>query len=278
MNLCNLTAAAYHLLECAAAHPFDVFLDTLSILVEAGADGFEAGISELQSKQIVVLAQERCLLFAHLSYRDAVYENTEASSRRAIHRRWAETLESASDPPSLDRFAVLAWHWEHAADGQRARPCYLAAARAARKVYAQRDAERFYRAYLDLVEVPTAESIQARNELAREVLGFGGRLEDQVTEHSRALDEALRIGDELNAGRSHALLSLPLLRLGKRDQALASVEASLAIARSVRDRPTEAAALLGLARLFSDEGRLREAQGTAAESLAIARAIGDRQA
>src|SRR6185436_16594796 len=154
---------------------------------------------------------------------------------------------------------------------------YLAAARRAREQYAYAEAERLYRAYLALVDAPTAESVEARNELGFDVLRVDGQIEKMAEEHAQAVDEADRLGHRtllaqglLKLGRAHFLL-------GRLPEARTYMERALGVAREVEDRKLEAMLLNGLGAialdLESSEAALEHFEG----ALACYRALGNRE-
>src|SRR5262249_29898707 len=149
--------------------------------------------------------------------------------------------------PSDSHKADLGRHWEEAGEAEKARACYLGAARRAAGVYSHAEAERLYRAYLALAAAPTPEAVRARNELGEKVLEVQGRSEAARQEHERALAEALRIGDPEGEAESLRRLGVIHWRLGRLEEARGLLGQALAIHRATGDRRAEGITLRLLA-------------------------------
>jgi CHAT domain-containing protein/tetratricopeptide (TPR) repeat protein len=107
-----------------------------------------------------------------------------------------------------------------------------------------------------------------------------GRMEQKAGRGAAAIEhhtQALRIFREIGnpRGEAHTVLSLAtsMLSEGPCENARASVDDALAIARRIVDRPLEAAALAAEARLDRDEGRLFEAGEEIAAALDIVESL-----
>ena len=214
----------------------------------------------------------RELIFKHAMTRDVAYGTILGARRRVLHRAVARALEKLFP----HRFhALLGHHWELAGDGSRARVAYLAGARLAASSYSHEMAERLYRAYLALVQKPTAESIEARRQLAERVLWVQGRGAAALAEHQRAFSDAGAIGDRrlqamclLNVGFSHQ-------RSGRLREARAHYDETRTFLRASPDRRVEANLLGNLATLAGEQGQIEEAIGSCRRALRLYRKLGD---
>ena len=85
--------------------------------------------------------------FRHALIRQALADQVIHALAAPLHARIAQVLEARAD--SIDRSAELAYHWSAARNADKARRWNEAAAEAATKARAYRDAIRFYSAALD---------------------------------------------------------------------------------------------------------------------------------
>ncbi|MGE0190869.1 MAG: serine/threonine-protein kinase PknK [Planctomycetota bacterium] len=130
-------------------------------------------LQALQRQHGLVAAAKEGYRFAHVLYRDVIYEQIGGELRREVHRLLAEHLDQrrAAEPVEPHR---LGRHWEHAGQPERARP-YLAEA-ATQAVLRQenlRAVELAQRA--GLLELSANDAIQAHADL---LIGLAGCLAD----------------------------------------------------------------------------------------------------
>ena len=123
--------------------------------------------------------------------RHVAYESADASDRARMHRRIGAQLAG------LGRTAVpparIARHFERAGDHQSAADAYLAAAAAARSVYSNRDALRFYARALALFPADSPQRFAA-HEGREQILRGMGRRRDQLFELEAMRAYADRLG------------------------------------------------------------------------------------
>jgi len=208
------------------------------------------------------------LRFAHDKLREVTYAGLGAADRARLHRAAAEALEA------LDEFAALGTHWELAGERGRARRAYLAGARLARDRYAYAEAERLYLAYLTLADAPGAERVEAREELAYDVLRASGRGARAADELGDARLDARALGDRTAEAECLRKLGCVLWELARMDEARTAFEEALALAAG--DRRFEGIAFGNLANVHLQQGRLDEALALYEQSLEVHREIGDR--
>jgi tetratricopeptide (TPR) repeat protein len=239
----------------------------------AGPQLLEAA-AELLRRQVLEDSRPGCLRFVHDKLREVAYEALDAAERPRLHRAAAEAIEALQ--VGERHLAELGRHWQQAGDLPRARQCLLAAARDAASHDAHADAERLYRAYLALVRTPTAESIEARNELGGKVLSLQGRAAERILEHRRALEEARGLG--LLDAEAQSLLNLGLTSFHARrmDETRELLEQAIRTAREAGARCVEAQALAHLAGMHVEQGRVEEARSACQQALALNREMGDR--
>jgi predicted ATPase/serine/threonine protein kinase len=232
---------------------------------------------ELLARQVIQEAPGQRLRFVHDKIREVAYERIDEVRRLALHRAAAEGIERRYGGELDVHLAVLGQHWEQAGQTQRARECYLGAARNAVKSYAHAEAERLYRAYLRLVEEPTAQSIAARNELGENVLKFQGRKHEALEEYRKSLEEAIRTGDRESEGISLRCMASVHRQQGRVEEALRLFEQAMELYRQAGDRQSEGVVLGNLGNMYYEQGRLEEARELYERALEIHRRFGNRQ-
>jgi DNA-binding NarL/FixJ family response regulator len=136
LRVARLSEPGRSLAEVAAAAGCPVPLD---VLVELASD--EAGVDELVETGLLVERSPAArgpgeVGFGHALVAEALYAATPWTRRRRHHAALAEVLEARGAAP-----AVVAAHWSAAQEPARARPLLIAAAEAACRVHAYRDAK-----------------------------------------------------------------------------------------------------------------------------------------
>ncbi|MFT3772726.1 MAG: AAA family ATPase [Minicystis sp.] len=242
--------------------------------------GMAAGESEVAEHVRFAEAQR---IFTHLGgaryrfrstlFRNAAYEIQARARLQRMHLLAAEAIERAHAGDLERHAAELARHHRRAGAFDKARAYFLSAAREAASRYAHSEAKRHYKSYLRLVPEPSAESVIARYELARDVHEPRGDLGKAHDEHLKVIDEARRVGD----GSIEALGQLGLGRVAFARRALDDAEArlgqALGSARRAESRFIEALALAHLALAQRAAGRGDEAARTFDQALRLGRAL-----
>jgi serine/threonine protein kinase/tetratricopeptide (TPR) repeat protein len=242
-------------------------LDT-SALLEASA--------EVLRRQVLEEAGGGALRFAHDKLREVAYESLTPAQRLELHRAAATGIETLYAGQLDEQAAALGHHWEQAQEPAKAQRHYLAGARRARDRHAFDEAERLYRAVLRLAQRPQPQSVQARYELAWNVLHVRGRNHEALAELEAAAQEAHQIADR--PGRLQALSGLGgvVQVLGEVLRAQELYGEALHMARAEADRPMEARLLSQLAQLHQQQGRMEAAQELYLQALELSRASGSR--
>ncbi len=236
--------------------------EDLSALAERPVD---ADVAELCDRGLLASRGEDGLAFASGVVRQVVYEGTDPADRVRMHRAVAQRL-SAREAVAPAR---IARHLEYARQDAEAAVAYLDAAEAARAVYSNRDAMRFFARALSLL--PDASPERFRAHLGREqILRFLGRTNERMREltelraaaeasdNPRMKAEALgRQGRfELDGGRSEGVRAL--------------LEEALEAAREAEDARIEIDTLRMMAELHRDTGAPTEALDACDQALARA--------
>jgi tetratricopeptide (TPR) repeat protein len=188
-----------------------------------------------------------------------------------MHHSIATALERADAPLPAWKLGALGHHWAAAGVGERARGCFLIAARAAKDRTARREAERLYRACIAVEGPPSVALADAYAGLGVDVYWALGRPADALPELERGLAIARAVGDVACEARIRSSLGLVAWSLGDFDGALAAQEAAAAAARSVGDAPAEARALVQLGVVLQARTRLGPAREALERAIALCR-------
>jgi serine/threonine protein kinase/tetratricopeptide (TPR) repeat protein len=275
-RLDGLSDAARHLAEIAAVLGREMDEELLlAVARRRGTEAMEA-IQRLLARQVLEPADGARLRFVHDQIRDVAYGRIVEGCRQRLHRAAAEALEPRAAEGQADA-GVLGSHWEKAGEAARAGQWYLAAARHARDRYSPAEAERLYRAFLRVATGPALESVEARNELASDILRIQGRCQEALAELGRALEEARQIGAREAAVRSLLGLGSVQYQLGRPEDARALYEQGLAEAREAGDPSGEAQILTNLAAVDDLQGRGPEVRALLDGALELYRRLGDRR-
>lgn len=180
-RLAALAPPARALVELAAAAESPLPLD---VLAEMGAE--EAAVEEVFELGLLVEHPAQPDGSTHAAFRhalvaEAVYATTPWTRRRRHHAALARTLQARGTAPS-----VVAAHWSRAHEPERARPLFIAAARAACGDHAYRDAKASIEQALALW--PAGEEEEARLE-ALDQLGVCAERCGEVAEAIRAWEQ-----------------------------------------------------------------------------------------
>ncbi len=107
----------------------------------------------------------RCYAFTHQLYRQAVYEGFPIGARQRLHRRIAETLETAHGERATEIAGELAAHFQCGCDHPRALRYLAAAADGALRRFAHREAVGYLQTALTLAAQLPDEGERRRREL-----------------------------------------------------------------------------------------------------------------
>ncbi|WP_029144788.1 helix-turn-helix transcriptional regulator [Microbacterium luticocti] len=170
--------------------------DTLAALTGFDDDRLNAAIREAVGTGILIVDDDR-YTFRHALLREAVHAELLPGEHAALHRAYAEHLQSLMDAdPRRDLHAALAHHWRHAHERRRALVAALAAMFSAKDRYAFSTAARFGRMVLELWDqVDDAEAAAGLDRITlmlriASILRNAGESERALGVVDRALAEA----------------------------------------------------------------------------------------
>jgi predicted ATPase len=272
----GLSAAGRQLVEAAAVLGREVEEPLLlGMARESGAEELET-LGELIARQVLQESEAGRLRFVHDKIREVAYGQLAEDRRQKLHRAAAEAVETCDVKERDEHLASLGHHWEQAGEAEKARPCYLAAARQAKRRYAHREAERLYRAYQRLVEEPTRESIEARNEFGADILSLQGQNQEALEQLGQACEEARAMGDLTGHGAALVRMGRVHRNVGRIEQGRGLYEQALAVFRELGDRRSEAKSLGNIGITYVLVGRFEQAADLLVQALAICREQDDR--
>ncbi|MFN7975724.1 MAG: protein kinase [Acidobacteriota bacterium] len=272
-RLASLDELALRLAEAASVLGRQGDLRDLAA-VFGGSDADFFGALETLRVRAVAEHEGGAYRLVHDKLREVAYGRLAADARRALHLRAARALSGGD--AAAERLGEIARHHELGGDRDRARTSYLAAARSMVSRHATQDAVRLYRAYLALVDAPSAEAIAARQELVEQGLYPLGDLAGAIEEHERGVSDAQSLDDAAALARGLERLAHLYQITGNPSRAEAAAARSLAIATE-RDDPVQHVRSLRAVAAISDARGDSDASTAAYErALSIARDSGNR--
>lgn len=279
-RLASVGETAGQVLAAAAVIGRSFDLDTVRAASGRSEDEAVDALEELVRRAIVRevgTAGHPVYDFGHARLRDAAYDEIGLARRRLLHRRVADVLRAAPGRHDAARLAQLAGHEQAAGRDAAAAEAYREAGRAARSVFAHREALGHLVAALALGH-PDVVGVQVEIGEVRTALGdYAGAVAALEAAAAAADDEALA-GIELRLGRVHA-------RRGDVGRAASHLDAALDDTVASAERITvliERAAValragdLDVAARIADEARAETAalEDRRRPSAAVARLLG----
>ncbi|MGV9805688.1 helix-turn-helix transcriptional regulator [Micromonospora chersina] len=267
-----LPQAAHAVVHAVAAGVEPVEHWLLAQVVRLPEDQLIEAVREAVAHRLLVGADDGYRL-RHRLVAEVLAHELLPAERAALHRRYAETLTSATAELHQAR---LAHHWRLAGEPARALPAAMAAAREAERLHGYAEAHRHWSAALSLADTPPAvlpdggrpEPVEADR---AELLTHAAESAHHCGEHARAL----ALLEELAADPAgpptcalHIRRARYLAAAGRSAPAEAEYRQVLAAADCTpRERATAAA---HLAELLLHLGRYAEAGDQAREALRLA--------
>jgi predicted ATPase len=282
----------------------------LSLLAEMSALAEEArlgALTELLRRQVLEEAGAAGVRFVHDKIREVAYARIGDAERRRLHRAAAEAIEEVHAEQRAEHLGALGRHWEEAGEEDRARSCFLEAARRAAKRSSFEEGVRLARrakrlgggAAAQLVLAEALAELSRHDEAlaeAREIVAFpetraeeraeaGVRIAQVLSHQGRAAEVLLQVEEVLRSRPTDLFRRLALQtraaalqQLGRYDEALAGAGEARALAQSIGDAAGVAAALDRMGMIHRDRGAPAEALACSQEALVIARRLGQRRA
>jgi ATP/maltotriose-dependent transcriptional regulator MalT len=281
----RLSPTAQELLRWLACQPA---ADHSLLAAVAGLEPAELrdALREAVASHIVVTVADEGYAFRHALLREVVYDDLLPGERTELHAVLASALEERIEGGERGAHitAQAAHHWVAAGDQSRALAATARAALAAERVNAFAEAQALFERALALWErVEDPEQLAGLEEV--ELLRRAASSADQAgdpTRQSALLRRALSLVDaKADPGRAallHERLSQSLWSQHEQDASVDAMIQGLALLPEGEQSPERAKLLSQLAKRRMLQGRLAEAEECAREGIAVARAVGHREA
>ncbi len=257
----------------------------------AGVTGIEHGalheaLRAAVAEQVLVTVAGGAFAFRHALLREALYDDLLPGERVELHRalaRLLEQTEAISDDREVERAAMIAGHYAAAGDQPAALRTTVRAAMAARHVHAYGDAADLAERALELwPRVPDEEKRLDLDHVDLLLLAAAAHCVADDRGRTEVLFQSAL--DELDPERDPRRYASVLARLAdtqwQLNRGLEGVETAQRALEMLPDGESEerASLLAWLARTRFLRGRFRSALTDAEEALALAVAVGDRNA
>jgi len=281
----RLSPRAQELLRWLACQPA---ADHALVAAVAGLEAADLrdALREAVATHIVVTVGDESYGFRHALLREVVYDDLLPGERTEMHAALARALEERIEggEGGAHITAQAAHHWAAAGDQPQALTASVRAALAAERVNAFGEAQALFERALALWErVPEPDTTARIEEI--DLLKRAAFASDQAGDPAR--QEALLrraialVGEEVDP-RACALLrerlSQSLWTLHRHDEAVKELDRGLALLPADAPSPERATLLAQLAKKRMLQARYAEAEESAEEAIAVARAAGDRAA
>ena len=208
----RLQSATWPLLEAASVVGADFTTRAVAAALGVPVPSIENDVAALARSSSVVQAlgpvhwpdgsETAGFRFLHTLYRDVIYDGLTSAHRRDLHRRIAQVIATGWAAQPAEVAAVLAMHFERAADHAQATKYRHLAGDAAARRYAYEESIEHYRAALALLDTQPpgrtrdGEELELRVALGLSLIatqGFGAP--DVEATYTRALDLCRSLGE-----------------------------------------------------------------------------------
>ncbi|MFN2231906.1 MAG: BTAD domain-containing putative transcriptional regulator [Anaerolineae bacterium] len=200
-RLAQLSPAARGLAGLAATIGREFDYTALAEASDLGPDALVQALDELWQRRIVREQGREGYDFSHDKVREVAYATLSVARQRHLHGRVAQALEALYGAGASPVSAQVAGHYERAGMARQAIPHYLRAARAARELYANEEAESHLCQVLRLLPVPANDEqerawrLEALRELGRVCFRLG-----KLPQAASYLVEAIALGRQIDLG------------------------------------------------------------------------------
>jgi DNA-binding CsgD family transcriptional regulator len=259
----------------------------LAAVTGVDRDALQAALRESVAEQVLVAGDDGRFGFRHALLREALYDDLLPGERGELHIALARELEQrcgADDDRELERASAIAGHYAAAGDQPHALRGFIAAARAAHKVYAYGEAADFTERALELwPRVEDPEQVGGIDHVR--LLTMAARAHQIFADQPRSavlINEALReLDPETDPARYAGLLALQARlawTLNRGEEALEIAERALDMLPEDDPGGERPLLLAWLARTRYLRGRFRHAAKEGEAALEVAVAAGDHEA
>jgi class 3 adenylate cyclase/tetratricopeptide (TPR) repeat protein len=217
-------------------------------------------LARLESEDMTVLERteppERVHTFRHALIQEVAYQSMLYARRRELHGRIGDYLERRHVGDLDDYYGLLAHHYRHSDQRDKAIAYLLKAGHAARAVFANEEALQYYGWALDALAGDESDPRAWETRDARgDVYATVGRYEEALAQHT-AIIAAPRVTADI-ARRAHRKRGNVLEKQGQYAAALEELDRAMAIARS----GVAGISPLAISLISADLGLVRQRRG-----------------
>jgi len=252
--------------------------DDLQAVSDRAERAVEQALDEAMEAGLIRETGRDAYAFNHALTQQALYAELSGRRRRRLHLAAGEALEKRAARAMAPRAAELAWHFLEGDDPQRALPYALLAGDQAEAVFAHEEAERQYRAALELAR---EVSDQPREAEATEKLGVvlrtTGRYDEALELLERAAQQYSVSGDLPGESRTIAQIGRVHARKETTQEGITRLQAAIDGIEGTEDRESLAELHVVLAYLFFVTGRYSEMLAAAERASELATAVGNNK-
>jgi class 3 adenylate cyclase/tetratricopeptide (TPR) repeat protein len=191
-------------------------------------------LSRLDAETITVLERpeppERVHAFRHAMMQEVVYQSMLYARRRELHGRIGTYLEQRHAADLDDYVGLIAHHYRLSDQRDKAATYLLRAGNAARAIFANDEAEQYYRWALDALAGSDDPRVWDVHDGLGEVYATVGRYEDALAQHAAVITAPGVAPDA--ARRAHRKRGSVLEKQGEYGRALEELDRAMAIATS----------------------------------------------
>jgi len=252
-RLQGITEKARTVTKKAAVIGREIDFHLLKKMTAMGEEELLDVTEELFRRQILEKTLTNTVRFVHDKIREVTYEQIDPPARRIFHHSAAVSIEAFYTTRRDEFLAELGQHWLLAGELATARDYFRAGARQAYEHFAYVQAEHLYRAYCDLVEGPTEESVTIYNEMGKMFL-TQGKSEAATTAHETAIQHAQQCDDRLACANSYYALARVHDRRSDFEHARTLFEKSLSIAEKENSTTLIVEILRGIGITYMNQG------------------------
>ena len=240
-------------------------------------------LRELKSIELIYekrLFPELAYMFKHALTHDVAYNSILLQRRRELHRMIALAIEELYADRLAEQYEMLGYHFSRAEDWTRAIEYLLKAAEKARGGFANREALLLYEQALEVVGHLGA-TVDLRTKLAihrakSEVHVVMSDFVNARVEGTRVLELARTLGDRPEEAAALAGMGFASVFAHEFERALDESASAMALARETGADAVVAAALFNAGMVHAVQGRLEEAKGELRDVATLSRSVGNR--
>jgi len=252
--------------------------DDLQAMGDRPEQEVEDDLEEAACAGIIRAVEGDSYAFNHVLTQQTLATQLTPRRKRRLHLAAGNAIERQPERIRQQRAAELAWHFREADDSGRALRYATLAGDKAQMVFAHGEAERHYRAALELAQERGDTAIEAElQQKLGQVLFGAGQYEEAIAVFERAIAVYGARRDLEGAGRATALLGRAHRARGTPEEGICRVEPMVELL--ARGSPSSALASLhiALAHLYFLAGRYREMRDSAERGEEVAQLVGDQR-